>query len=327
MLTVLQSSGDLSADRRYAWADALLAEGDAAGAAALLAETTLMVPDWPPVWVRLGDAYAADGACGAAADAYRVAVGLDPSDVLGAALKLARLGAADAPPAPPPAHVGALFDAFAARFEETLVGALDYRAPGLLAALVDRCRGGGAEPRFGTALDLGCGTGLVGPLVRPWCGRLVGIDLSSAMLAEAERKGVYDALAAGEAVALLDEGRAPLAGPFDLVITADVLCYLGDLAPLFAAVARRLAPGGLLAVTTERAGDGEADATGWALRETMRYAHRDDLVDRAAAAAGLAPIAREHAVLRLDRGAPIAGTVHVFAASRPDGEAAVPLSE
>ena len=36
-------------------------------------------------------------------------------------------------------------------------------------------------------LDAGCGTGLCGPLVAPYARRLVGVDLSEAMLARPAR--------------------------------------------------------------------------------------------------------------------------------------------
>lgn len=318
MLERLRTSGDPVIDRRLEWAAAMLEEGDATGAAALLAETALMAPEWPTVWVRLGDAYAADGAPEAAGEAYRIAVEKDPGDTLGAGLKRARLGIGAPPAAPPPDHIGTLFDSYAPRFEELLLGTLGYRAPALLAARIAAAHPG-PDPRFAAALDLGCGTGLAGIAVRPWCARLVGLDLSPAMLAEAERKGVYDALYVGEAVAALARGgpHALPDGSFDLILAADVLCYLGDLAPLFAALAGRLSPGGLVAVTTERADPGEA-AAGWVLRDSLRYAHDPAHVVALAADVGLGTVSADAEILRQDRGAPIEGTVFMFSALDAD---------
>ena len=59
-----------------------------------------------------------------------------------------------------------------------------YRAPALVAAMV-------ADSEIPAAknldvLDIGCGTGLCGPLVAPYARRLVGVDLSGRMLAQAE---------------------------------------------------------------------------------------------------------------------------------------------
>ena len=47
---------------------------------------------------------------------------------------------------------------------------------------------------FGAMLDLGCGTGLGGAAFRPFVDRLVGVDLSPAMIAQAAAKGLYDRL-------------------------------------------------------------------------------------------------------------------------------------
>ena len=69
-------------------------------------------------------------------------------------------------PRPPPAdYVAGLFDSYADEFDSHLVGALRYQAHRqLVDQLVAPC---GADARFRSALDLGCGTGLCGPLVRP----------------------------------------------------------------------------------------------------------------------------------------------------------------
>ena len=91
---------------------------------------------------------------------------------------------------------------------------------------------------FAHALDLGCGTGLAGVAFRDCVERLEGIDLSPGMVAEARAKGIYDALHVGEVVAHL---KAATDRQFDLILAADVLVYVGDLAPLFLEVARVLA--------------------------------------------------------------------------------------
>ena len=41
-------------------------------------------------------------------------------------------------------------------------------------------------------LDAGCGTGLCGPLLKPWARRLVGVDLSGGMLEKARALQLYD---------------------------------------------------------------------------------------------------------------------------------------
>ena len=79
------SSGDLIADRRADYAEALLAV-DPAAAADLLAQALDLVPGWAAGWFRLGEMRADHGLAGAA-EAFEHALALDPSDPFGAALR------------------------------------------------------------------------------------------------------------------------------------------------------------------------------------------------------------------------------------------------
>src|SRR5262249_36761156 len=87
-------------------------------------------------------------------------------------------------------------------------------------------------------------------LFRPSAGRLVGVDLSAAMIARADAKGDYDRLVVGNLGAVLSDEIAK-AAKYDLVLAADVFVYVSDLAPVFGDVARVLAPRGVVAFTVE----------------------------------------------------------------------------
>ena len=302
------SSGDLLADRRLEHARGYFEAGEAGAAAELMEQALEIVPEWAAGWFELATFHEAAGAREAAIAAYERALGLEPEDRCGAGLRLVRLGARAQPDAPPPAHVRDLFDGYAARFERALVEGLGYRVPQHLAAALERAA---PERRFAQAIDLGCGTGLMAPEIRDRVGRLDGVDLSSAMIAEARAKGLYDALAVGELVQDLD-GRA--AHSADLVIAADVFCYLGDLVPVFGAVARVLEPGGVFAFSVEalEADDGQEIR----LRDSLRYAHGLAHLERAAAASGLTRASLERVVGRRDRGADIAAFVMVLVKAR-----------
>ncbi|WP_163364132.1 class I SAM-dependent DNA methyltransferase, partial [Klebsiella aerogenes] len=73
------------------------------------------------------------------------------------------------------------------------------------------------ERRFRLALDLGCGTGLMGERLRPFVDRLEGYDISASMLRKARDKGVYDHLGKADLQQFSYAGEAP-----DLVTAADV---------------------------------------------------------------------------------------------------------
>ncbi|MFS8039035.1 class I SAM-dependent DNA methyltransferase [Xanthobacter sp. AM11] len=303
--TYSATSGDPVLDRRLDWARAFLAEGDAAAAAALLAETVAEAPGFSAAWFLLGEARLALGEREGAVAAFRAALAQDAADALGAGLRLARLGAMPAEGAMSPAYVRTLFDQYADRFDTALRDRLAYRGPELIRDAVMRaCAARGRSLAFARGLDLGCGTGLAGILFAPLVERLCGVDLSPAMLEKAAALGLYARLEAGEMGAAL-AGEA--AGALDLVLAADALCYVADLVPILKAGARALAGGGLFAFTVEtHAGEGVL------LRDTLRYAHSAGLVRRLAAEAGLAVLALEEASTRAEKGVPVPGLVGVL---------------
>ncbi|RIX98771.1 methyltransferase domain-containing protein [Aureimonas flava] len=293
-------SGDDLADRRADYAEAYARAGDPAAAADLMAQAVERAPGWLLGRVRWAELLAEAGDTQAAGEAFRRALDDDGADPYGARLKLARLGAAPVPDAAPPSFVAGLFDQYADGFEDALVRRLGYRVPDELMAMLAASAPGA---RFAAALDLGCGTGLMGERLRPACGRLDGIDLSAGMLEKARRKRLYDTLMEGDILA-----APPLeTGAYDLVTAADVLIYLGDLRPVFAHVARLQAPGGWLAVSAERADQAET----FVLRPSLRYAHAPAYLHAMLGEAGYAVVAETGGTLRRDRGEAVAGTLIV----------------
>ncbi|MBD3786963.1 MAG: methyltransferase domain-containing protein [Sphingomonadales bacterium] len=299
-MTPLQfSSGDLIADRRADYAEGLLAAGEAQAAADLYAQALEIAPAWVAGWYRLGEIRADHGLPGAA-EAFEAALALDPADTLGAALRRDLLRARPAADTMPAAFVEALFDQYAAGFDHALVETLDYCAPQLLRA--------GLAGRFCRALDLGCGTGLMGAELRGVCDWLEGWDISAEMLREAAAKGLYDRLEKADLGAL-----APPDAAWDLITAADVFIYLGALERIVAWAALVLVPGGVFAFTTE-AHDGEGPMI---LRESRRYAHAEGYLRDLLAQAGFGAVQISRAVLRRDRGEDVAGFV-VLSRRDPD---------
>jgi len=299
------SSGDLLADRRYAWAMGAFAEQDFEAAADLLRQTIEAAPNWAPAHAMLGDALAKMGANADAAEAYMQAAALDPAGVLGAGLKRAALGADSAPASAPAAYVRALFDEYAPRFEAHLREKLAYRGPEILMeALARACAAQGRALRFARALDLGCGSGLMAHPLRACSDHIAGVDLSPAMVELSRRSGLYDRAETGDVEAFL--AQEPPAS-CDLVIAADVFVYIGDLAPVFAAAARALSAGGLFAFTVQKGAGAE-----WALGADLRYAHTRGYLQRLAAENGFQATLIEDASTRRDAGADVPGLVAVF---------------
>lgn len=223
-------------------------------------------------------------------------------DEFGAQLHQALAGLLNLPPPLQIAgeEVTSLFDRYADRFDAHLQGKLNYRAPEMIAETIAPY----LPERPLNVLDLGCGTGLCGPLLRPIAARLAGVDLSPAMIEKARERNIYDDLHVGDLV----EAMQNLPEPADLLVAADVLIYIGDLTPTFEAASMSLRPGGLFAFSVE-ANEGDRFHL---VHRTRRYTHAKSYLQRLAQIYGfeekhLAPV-----TLRTDALHPVQGLIMVL---------------
>jgi predicted TPR repeat methyltransferase len=306
------SSGDLVADRRYGFGRDLASRGDFSAAADLFAQAVEVAPGFAAAWFALGEAKAKLGDSAGAAAAFREALQIDPRDRLGAALFLARLGAADPATAMSPSYVRAMFDQYAPRFDSALVEGLAYRGPQRLLEAVGRVRAPFPDAGFDAMLDLGCGTGLAGAAFRAQVRHLTGVDLSPGMIAQARAKGIYDRLETGELGEFLDAERAARRR-YDLVIAADVFVYLFDLAPVVRAVADVSSPAGLFAFTVETHG-----GDGVELGDKLRYRHGAAHVRAAVAGAPLQLLELAPVTTRIESGDTVPGLLAVAMGTSDD---------
>ena len=298
------SAGDIIAERRFAYAKAAAEEGNWGAAAEVFEQALELAPHWAAARFALGEAREKLGDFEAAAQAFRETLVADPADAQGAAARLALIGRGDAPGALPQAYVARLFDDYAPRFDKHLTDNLRYRAPAVIAGALSAIAPG---RRFASALDLGCGTGLMGAELRSHTDRLAGVDLSAAMIAKAREHGFYDRLVVGDALSML--GREP-PKTFDLIVAADALVYFGDLAPLFVAVVRVLTSDGLFAFSVET-----CEGDGFKLEPTMRFAHSRSYVETTAREVGLQPLLIRSASTRREAGADVPGLICIFEAA------------
>ncbi len=259
-------------------------------------------PEYPEARRLLALAYCAIGEPDKAVLMCEEWVRNEPDDPM-ARHTMAAVSGRDVPLRASDDYVRKTFDGFSASFEAKLAR-LHYKAPELVMGIL---AGAGLESRQTLdVLDAGCGTGLCGPLLAPYARRLVGIDLSDGMLEHAREKQVYDELVAGELTAHMQ--ARPQA--YDVIVTADTLCYFGALEEVVAAAAAALRPGGVLAFTVEEATDAAAaaDIPDYRLLPHGRYHHRADYVERLLKEAGLQPVI-ERGDLRREQGLPVAGLV------------------
>ncbi len=203
-----------------------------------------------------------------------------------------------------PDYVIALFDTYADQFDAHLVEDLAYDIPRELTAALQEVR---SDLKDLVVLDLGCGTGLCGPLLKPFAKTLIGVDLSARMLVQAESRQVYGQCIQSDIVAFLKtQSQAS-----DLIVVADVLPYIGNLESLFAASFAALRPGGLLTFSIE---EGVED---YALKAPSgRFFHSPTYVRAQSFLAGFTEVLARETVVRTENGEPSAGWIFIL--SRPD---------
>lgn len=203
----------------------------------------------------------------------------------------------------PIGYVNRLFDRFADTFDRRMNGALNYRVPAVLGKRLRRVVG---RDGCAKALDLGCGTGLMGHVLRPLARHLTGVDLSPKMLHRASRKRLYDSLECDDIVAFLERCDVT----FDLITAADVFIYMGDLKPVFHLVRQRLNGSGIFAFSTERTASGL-----YRLRRSGRFAHAPDYIRRLAQKNHFGVLTTRHMGIRLEHDRWVNGDV--FLMGRP----------
>ncbi|MEJ0052958.1 MAG: methyltransferase domain-containing protein [Methylovirgula sp.] len=143
------------------------------------------------------------------------------------------------------------FDNHAARYSDEVQSSISFsglRHDFFLQAKVDvlartlRRNFGAAPP--GTALDIGCGVGLLHPYIEPLFGKLTGADISAASIEQAQR------LSPSVAYSMMGESLPYDDGAFDVTLT---VCVLHHVPPerwdSFTREMRRVTrPGGLVCV-------------------------------------------------------------------------------
>lgn len=188
----------------------------------------------------------------------------------------------------PAEYVTKVFDGYADNFDSHLVGALNYHVPEILHELVSQQAAPSANSL--DIIDLGCGTGLCGPLFRGMARTLHGVDLSPRMIEKARERALYDSLELGDIVAALKSKITA----WDLAISTDVFIYVGALEEVFAACHAALKPDGYFAFSIEAGDDSET----FVLRKTGRYAHASRYIRALSATTGFREITSRNIVVR-----------------------------
>ena len=222
-------------------------------------------PDYATAHYNMGSVLRDQGKPEEAIEAYKKALSLKP-DYAEASHILASLTGTTTDSAPRE-YVEKLFDKYANKFDQSLVVDLSYDIPEVITQLAVEKHGSGS---LGSILDLGCGTGLTGEMIRAHCTNLEGIDLSRKMLEKAKSRNVYDKLEHIDIVEHLSNAELD----FDYFIATDVFIYVGDLSEVFQLLKCRNKRPGTLMFSTEHTSD-----KGFHLEKSGRYSHSKSYIE------------------------------------------------
>jgi predicted TPR repeat methyltransferase len=247
----------------------------------------------------LGGMFYALGRIEEATDIYRQWQKIEPDNPMPGHL-IAGCTGRDVPARASDDFVRRAFDDYAASFDQSLAR-LGYRAPALVAEAVAEVATGSERIDI---LDAGCGTGLLGPLLRDRARTLAGVDLSPKMLERARETARYDSLVEGELTEFLKSHPES----YDVIVSADTLVYFGSLDEVTAAAMSSLRPGGHLVFTVERSQEGDAP-DGFRIHPHGRYSHTEGYLRRVLAGAGFEVSFLRPAELRMEAGKWVSGLV------------------
>ncbi len=200
-----------------------------------------------------------------------------------------------------PAFVRELFDGFAESFDNK-VHEINYQAPEHITRRLLRVLNPTSHL---DVLDIGCGTGLSGQVLKPFAKHLTGIDISKEMLAKARERNIYNHLIEGD----IPQALQNLHAHFDIIVAADVFCYFGALSTIHSQISTILKPGGYLCYSVEAYNNHQGADTGYKLTASGRYMHHQHYIQQCANQVGFIIVSCEHAILRSEYDQSIEGFV------------------
>jgi len=178
-----------------------------------------------------------------------------------------------------------LFDNFADNYEVVMQN-LAYSAPLAISRIAGRLEG--------RIVDLGCGSGLVGMVIKKTSNYLIGVDISANMIAKAKEKNIYDELIKSDIYTFLHNRT-----DFDWIIAADVLCYFGNLEQFLSLCGNKKL---IFTIETTNTEDYQIQING-------RYKHNPKYIKQLLKNLGRNNITTQSLTLRKENGTEVAGTI------------------
>lgn len=223
-------------------------------------------------------------------DYLQRALTVDPEDKISSHMLNAINGVTTAETTP--GYAQNLFNNYALYYDQHMSGQLKYSLPTHIGKIIHQL------PLLSSTktLDLGCGTGLTGVVLRESSKHLTGIDIAEKMLAHANEKGIYDVLVQDELLSFLQHHKEH----YDLIVAADVLPYFADLALLISLISQHLNANQYFIFSTEI-----NETTPWKLETSARFSHQPDYIKQVLNDNSLGLIQREKVPGRIQNQLPL----------------------
>ena len=201
----------------------------------------------------------------------------------------------------PDNYVQELFDGYAETFDDQLIEKLQYKTPLLIGDMLKKHIDTSRKYQI---LDLGCGTGLAGIQLSDLSSHMVGVDLSEKMLKKAEARNIYNELIASGIEQYFETHNFQP----DIVVSADVFVYIGDISSIFNSVSKSIQDNGIFVFSTEDTKDTEQ----FLLKDSGRFAHNENYIRSLADSNNLKLIDQQKTIIRYDADIPIHGQVYLL---------------
>jgi predicted TPR repeat methyltransferase len=199
----------------------------------------------------------------------------------------------------PTEYIINLFDNYAIQYDNHLLKHLNYHVPEEISDYLKKH----ITTNNAVSLDLGCGTGLMADILKPYSKILWGVDLAPKMIEASQKKGCYDKLFEQEVDSFLKEQTLM----FDIIIAADLFPYYGNLSQIMLLIKQHLNRDGLFIFNTEI-----NQKSDYQLQNNARFCHHIDYIKSLSESYNLELIHQHQFNARLQEGKPLKAMLYVL---------------
>ena len=269
-------------------------------AEASLRQAITLKPDHAEAHYNLGKVYKKIAKYSKAVECFEKTLELSSEDLMGATLQLATLGKRKIPDKTPEKYMREFYRKKSKNWNNFDKKKNNYRGHLLIENAFKKTHNISKKIDI---LDMGCGTGSLARILRPYARSLVGVDLSPDMLFKAKEICLYDSLYEKDLSQYLGE----VLNYYDTVVAAAVLIHFNDLDNIFFLVRDSLKINGRFIFSIFEETQKNKD-----LNSFLMYAHSDDYVTALSDRLNLKIIYRQKDIHEYHKGNSVQAIIYVL---------------